>query len=84
MRIINTKVIKENVKEMFLNANVHLSKDIKIALKEADEISPIGKNILNIINENIDLAGKTDTPICQDTGMAVVFLEIGNEVFSLV
>ncbi len=81
MRIINTKVIKENVKEMFLNANVHLSEDIKNALKEADEVSPIGKNILNIINENIDVADKTNTPICQDTGMAVVFLEVGNEVF---
>lgn len=82
MREINTKEIKKQVKKLLLEANVFLGTDIKQALKDAakKEKSDIGKNLLNVINENITVAANENCPICQDTGMALVFLEVGQEV----
>jgi len=82
MREINTSLIKKAVKKLILEANIHLSEDIKKALvkSEQSEQSEIGKGILNIINENIQVAANEDTPICQDTGMCIVFLEVGQDV----
>ena len=82
MRIINVEEITKNIKEMCIEANHFLSKDMDIALKNAvqTEKSPLGKQILNQLQENLQIAGDDMIPICQDTGMAVVFLEIGQDV----
>lgn len=82
MRIINVEEITKNIKEMCIEANHFLSKDMDIALKNAvqTEKSPLGKQILNQLQENLQIAGNDMIPICQDTGMAVIFLEIGQDV----
>ena len=82
MRNINVSEITKNIKEMCIEANYFLSKDMKNALNkaEANEESPLGKQILNQLNENINIAEKDMIPICQDTGMAVVFIKIGQDV----
>ena len=82
MRIINVEEVTKNIKEMCIEANHFLSKDMDIALKNAvqTEKSPLGKQILNQLQENLQIAGDDMIPICQDTGMAVVFLEIGQDV----
>lgn len=82
MRTINVEEITRNVKEMCIEANHFLSKDMDIAMKNAvsTEKSPLGKQILNQLQENLQIAADDMIPICQDTGMAVVFLEIGQEV----
>ena len=82
MRIINVEEITKNIKEMCIEANHFLSKDMDIALKNAvqTEKSPLGRQILNQLQENLQIAGDDMIPICQDTGMAVVFLEIGQDV----
>ena len=82
MKIINTTTISDNVKEMCIEANYYLSEDMNSALKNAtnSEKSELGKKILNQLQENLDIADKEMIPICQDTGMAVVFLEIGQDV----
>lgn len=82
MRTINVEEITRNVKEMCIEANHFLSKDMDIAMKNAvsAEKSPLGKQILNQLQENLQIASKDMIPICQDTGMAVVFLEIGQDV----
>ena len=69
-------------KEMCIEANHFLSKDMDIAMKNAvsTEKSPLGKKILSQLQDNLKIAGKDMIPICQDTGMAVVFLEIGQDV----
>ena len=74
--------VTKNIKEMCIEANHFLSKDMDIALKNAvqTEKSPLGKQILNQLQENLQIAGDDMIPICQDTGMAVVFLEIGQDV----
>lgn len=82
MRTINTEVITKNVKEMCIEVNYKLSKDVKDAIlkgKEKEE-SPLGKQILNQLEENMDIAWENQIPICQDTGMAIVFLKIGQDV----
>lgn len=83
MRQIDTKIIKEEVKKLILEANVFLGDDIKNALieSEKEEKSEIGRGLLSVINDNIDIAAKENCPICQDTGMCLVFLEVGQEVF---
>ncbi len=83
MRVIDTKVIKEEVKDMFLKVNILMPHDIKEGLNLAKdkEKSILGKDILSIMLENIKVAKEDNIPICQDTGMAVVFLEIGQDVF---
>lgn len=82
MRTVNVSEITENIKEMCIEANHFLSKDMDCALKNAidTEQSPLGKQILNQLQENLQIAADDMIPICQDTGMAVVFLEIGQDI----
>lgn len=82
MRQVNVQEITKNIKEMCIEANHFLSKDMDDALKNAvqTEKSPLGKQILCQLQENLQIAGSDMIPICQDTGMAVVFLEIGQDV----
>lgn len=82
MRYIDVKVIRENVKRMCISANCVLNSDIYEAISEFEkkEVSHVGKNILGQLRENADLAKEKMKPICQDTGMAVIFVEIGQDV----
>ena len=82
MRTVNVDKVTEAVREMCINANYFLSSDMRKKLKEAaeQEESPLGKQILCQLQENLQIAGEDQIPICQDTGMAVIFLEIGQEV----
>ena len=82
MRTISTDVIIRNIKEMCIEANYFLSDDVKqkiISAEQAEE-SDLGKQILNQLEQNMEIAEKDQIPICQDTGMAVVFLKIGQDV----
>ena len=82
MRTIHTDEITKCIKEMCMQVNVDLSPDVKDALlagKEKEE-SPIGKQILEQLEKNLEIAKESQIPICQDTGMTVVFLRIGQEV----
>ena len=82
IRTVNTDDIVKNIKEMCIEANHYLSKDMDKALKDAtaSEKSELGKKILNQLQENLKIADEEMIPICQDTGMAVIFLEIGQDV----
>ena len=82
MRTIETGDITQNIKEMCIEANHFLSADMERAMKCAaqSEESMLGKQILGQLQDNLEIAGKDMIPICQDTGMTVVFLEIGQEV----
>ncbi len=82
MRTIHVNEITRNVKEMCIEANHYLTDDMKAALDQAaqKEKAPLGKQILNQLHENLEIAAKDMIPICQDTGMAVVFVELGQEV----
>ena len=82
MRVINVEEISKNIKEMCIEANYYLSDDMKNALYKAAEQAenPLGCQILNQLKENLDIAGVEQIPICQDTGMAVVFAEVGQDV----
>ena len=82
IRTVDTKIITENVKEMCIEANHYLSKDMDIAMKNAvtTEKSELGRKILNQLQDNLKIADEEMIPICQDTGMACVFLEIGQDV----
>jgi len=82
MRTIDVSLITENIKEMCIEANHFLSKDMECALQKAqeEEKAPLGKQILQQLQENMKIAGEDMIPICQDTGMAVIFMEIGQEV----
>lgn len=82
IREINTDIITKNVKEMCIEANHFLSKDMDEVLKKAteEENSELGKKILDQLQENLKIAGEDMIPICQDTGMAVFFAEIGQDV----
>ncbi len=82
MRTINVSLITENIKEMCIEANHFLSEDMQCALKGAQESekAPLGIQILEQLQENMKIAGEDMIPICQDTGMAVIFMEIGQEV----
>ncbi|MGE9883417.1 fumarate hydratase [Blautia obeum] len=82
MRTIDVSEITKNIKEMCIEANHFLSKDMDVALKNAvkTEESPLGRQILDQLQENLQIAAKDMIPICQDTGMAVIFMEIGQEV----
>ena len=82
MRNVHVSEITRNIKEMCIEANHFLSEDMSAAMKNAvqTEESPLGKQILNQLLENLQIAGEDMIPICQDTGMAVVFLEIGQDV----
>ncbi len=82
MRRIRVEEIVSNIKEMCIEANHYLTEDMKLALKEAEGIerSPLGKQILHQLEENLQIASQDMIPICQDTGMAVIFMEIGQDV----
>ena len=82
MRTIETTEITKQIKEMCIEANYFLPLDMKRAIEEAKdaETSKIGKHILGKLCENMQIAGEDMIPICQDTGMAVIFAEIGQDV----
>ncbi len=82
MRTLHTDKIKEAVKEMCIEANLTLSSDVEghICAAEQTETAELGKKILSQLKENMEIAKEESIPICQDTGMAIIFLEIGQEV----
>ncbi len=82
MRTVNTEEIIKNISEMCIEANLELSCDVKSRIVNAEktEISELGKLILGQLCDNMEIAKSENIPICQDTGMAVVFLEIGQDV----
>lgn len=82
MRTISTDEITKNIKEMCMEVNIRLSDDVKAAIHAGrkKEESVIGRQILGQLEENMDIACENQIPICQDTGMTVVFLQIGQEV----
>lgn len=82
MKEIKTEQIVEEVAKMCISANHYLSKDMDTRLKEAteNECSDLGKKILNQLQENLKIADEEMIPICQDTGMAVFFVKVGQEV----
>ena len=82
MRTISVDTITKHVKEMCIEANYYLSDDMKMAFQSAmeKEESPLGKQIFDQLKENLRIAGDDKIPICQDTGMAVLFVEIGQDV----
>ena len=82
MRRNNVETITQNIKEMCIEANHFLSPDMKKVFDEAaaSEESPLGRQILGQLEENLCIAGEEMIPICQDTGMAVVFIKVGQDV----
>ena len=82
MRTIHVNDVTGNIREMCIEANHYLTPDMDAALKNAVETekSGLGKQILNQLQDNLKIAGEDMIPICQDTGMAVVFMEIGQDV----
>ena len=82
MRTLHTDEIIDNVKEMCIEANLYLSKDMQEAIWQArsSETGELGKQILGQICENMEIAAKESIPICQDTGMAVFFVKIGQDL----
>ncbi len=82
VREINTREITDAVKRLSVEANEQLGEDVLLGFQKAlqDESSPVGKEILNQLIENARLAREEHVPICQDTGLAVIFLEVGQEV----
>ena len=82
MRSVDVSIVTKNIKEMCIQANHFLSEDMDIAMKNAVETekAPLGKQILTQLQENLKIAGEDMIPIWQDTGMAVVFIEVGQEV----
>lgn len=82
MRTLNVGEITRNIREMCIEANHFLSEDMKCAMRNAAETeeSPLGRQILGQLHENMRIAGEDMIPICQDTGMAVVFMEIGQDI----
>lgn len=83
MREIKANQIKDKVKELFLKANFYINPDLTQRLEKAleEENSPTGKYVLKMIIENNKIASREEVPICQDTGLAVVFVDIGQEVY---
>ena len=82
MRTIHTDQIIETIRQMCIDANLRLSEDVQEAICSAGktEKSPLGRQILEQLEENMGIAAAEDIPICQDTGMAVVFLKIGQDL----
>lgn len=82
MREINVQEITKNIKEMCIEANHFLSEDMKAVFEKAvaSEKSPLGCQVLSQLEENLKIAGEDMIPICQDTGMAVIFIKVGQEV----
>lgn len=82
MREVSVNEITRNIKEMCIEANHFLSSDMKAVFEKSvnEEKSPLGRQILSQLMENMEIAEKDMIPICQDTGMAVIFVEAGQEV----
>lgn len=82
VRTIQTEEVTKNIKEMCIQANHYLSEDMDRAMKRVAETeeSELGKKILNQLQDNLKIADEEMIPICQDTGMAVIFLEVGQDV----
>ena len=82
MRNISAEIITNNIKEMCIEANHFLSPDMKRVFEKAadEETSALGKQILGQLRENLEIAGADMIPICQDTGMAVIFMKVGQDV----
>ncbi len=82
MRTIHVNEIIRTIKEMCIEANYYLTEDMELALGKAKskERSELGKRILNQLQENLEIASREMIPICQDTGMTVVFARVGQEV----
>ena len=82
MRILDVSLVTQAIKEMCIEANHFLAEDMKCALDKAtqEESSTLGRQILEQLQENLVIAGEDLIPICQDTGMAVVFAEVGQDV----
>ena len=82
IRTVNVNEITENIKEMCIEVNHFLSSDMTAAMKGAEkkEKSVLGRQILSQLQENLHIAAEDMIPICQDTGMAVIFLEIGQDI----
>lgn len=82
IRTINVCTVTETIKEMCMEANYYLSEDMNFVLQKSaqTEKSEIGRKILNQLEENLKIAGEEKIPICQDTGMAVIFVEIGQDI----
>lgn len=83
MRIINSELITDTIRDMCIRANCHINDDIKRAIESniKSEKSDISRGVLQNLLKNAEIAHRKEVPICQDTGMAVFFIEIGNEVF---
>lgn len=82
MKEVNTSEIVKAVKKMCINSNIHLNQDVKNKIKEAsnNEKWPMAKEILDKILDNVDIAAAENMPMCQDTGMACIFVELGQDV----
>jgi len=82
MREIRNAIIADKIKQLFLEANYNIGSDVLDALRNAveNEKSPVGKDVLNMIIKNNQLASSEELAICQDTGLAVLFIELGQEV----
>lgn len=82
MRTLNVSEVTEQIRDMCIEANHFLTEDMKCAMARASEgeKSPLGRQILGQLDENAEIAGRDMIPICQDTGMAVIFMEIGQDV----
>jgi len=82
VRNVQVDIVTENIKEMCIEANYYLSEDMKKVFNEAveDEKSLLGTQILNQLKENLDIASNDMIPICQDTGMAVIFIKVGQDI----
>lgn len=83
MRTVHTDKIKDAIKKMCIEANLVLSEDVEHRILDAEqkETAELGKKILSQLKENMEIAKEENIPICQDTGMAIIFLEIGQEVY---
>lgn len=82
MKTIQVEDITKNIREMCIEANHFLTEDMKAAMEQAckEEKSPVGQQVLSQLEDNLQIAGQDMIPICQDTGMAVVFLKVGQDV----
>jgi len=82
VRNVQVDIVTENIKEMCIEANYYLSEDMKKVFNQAvqEEKSLLGRQILNQLKENLDIASNDMIPICQDTGMAVIFIKVGQDI----
>ncbi len=82
MREIDVSSVKQLVKELCIKANLYLPKDMEDCIRKCAQLerSPVGKNVFGDIIDNINVAREQTIPICQDTGMAIIFMEVGQDV----